>query len=269
MGINPNQINIIDNTGSSAVEGSVIVSKNTGEHLWSSNSSSALKLPSGSTAQRLGAARNGHLRFNTDLATLEMYSEVAPIGWKSVGQLNIDGTFNSPGIAFSSEPNSGLYRPANNQIALSISGAQKVLWTATNQTISTNLTVVGTITANAIVFSGPTAALSPKPTETLNMNDGATNAALGGSFIYAASSKAGMIVDYVLKRGTNFKVGTMIIANSTTAAQVTDTMSASSANIGVTFGVNVSAGNVVVNYTSTTTGQTITGKFSIREWGAF
>lgn len=269
MGINPNQINITDNTGSSAVEGSVVVSKSGGDHVWSSNSTTALKLPTGDTSQRITLGRTGHIRFNTTLKTVELYSETAPIGWRSVGQLNLDGTAAAPAISFSNDTDVGFFRPTENQIALSVAGAQRVLWTATNQTISTNLTVLGTITTNALVYSGPSAALAPLPTETLSMLDGANNVAVGGSMIYPAATRAGMYIDYILKRGTNYKIGTLVVANSTTSAQVAERAYAQPVDIGVSFGVNISGANVVVTYTSSTIGQAITGKFSIRRWDVF
>lgn len=269
MGINPNQLSIIDNTGSSATEGSVILARNTGDHVWSSNSTGSVKIPSGTTAQRNSAPSNGMLRFNTQTRSVEIYSDTAPIGWRTAGQLNISGTASAPAISFSANQNTGFFQPTTNQIALSVAGAQRVLWTATNQTISTNLTVLGTITATSIVFSGPTAALAPLPTETLPLNDAVTNAVVEGSLTYSAASRSGMVVDYILKRGLNFKVGTFVVANNTATATLTDQVSSSTANIGVTFGVNVSGGNVVVNYTSVPSGQSIVGKFSIRKWDSF
>ncbi len=269
MGINPNQINLVDNTGSSALEGSVIVSKNTGEHVWSSNSSASIKLPSGNIAQRNAVAYDGYLRFNIETKSIELFSESAPVGWKSVGQLTPDGTNLAPTFSFSTEPTSGFYRPGLNQIGLSINGSPKSIWSNAGQTINGALTVTGSISASAITFTGPNAALSAKPTETLSMLDGASNATLGGSFTYAGTSKSGMIVDYVLRRGANYKVGTFIVANSATSATITDTLSASSGALGVTFTVNTVSGTVQVLYSSTPTGTAIVGKFSVREWGVF
>lgn len=269
MGINPNQINIVDNTGSSAVEGSVILSKNTGDHVWSSNNTGSIKIPSGTTAQRNGAPIDGYLRFNTDNKSVELYSATAPIGWKSVGQLNIAGTAANPGITFSNNQSTGFFQPNLNQIGLSVGGAQRVLWTATDQTISTNVTIVGTLTVSAINISGSNASLNPLLTETLAMNDGATNAPVGGSLTYNASSCAGMIVDYVLKRGIHYRIGTLAIASNTAAVSLNERATASTADIGVTFGINLSGSNVVVNYTSTSIGQSIVGKFSIRKWDSY
>lgn len=269
MGINPNQINIVDNTGSSAMEGSVILSKNTGDHVWSSNTTGSIKIPSGTTAQRNGAPIDGYLRFNTENKSIEIYSETAPIGWKTTGQLNLAGTAAAPGISFSMNQSSGFFQPNINQIGLSVGGAQRVLWTSNNQTISTDVTIVGTLTVSAINISGTNASLNPLLTETLAMNDGATNAPIGGSLTYSAASRAGMLVDYILKRGTHYRVGTLVVASNTAAVSINERATAATADIGVTFGVNLSGSNVVVNYTSTSIGQSIVGKFSIRKWDSY
>ncbi|MCK9532226.1 MAG: hypothetical protein M0R77_16950 [Gammaproteobacteria bacterium] len=268
MGINPNQISITDITGLAATEGSVILSKNNGDHTWSSNSTGSLKLPAGTTAQRNTAGQNGYLRFNTDTKGLEVYSE-ATLEWKGVGQLALDGTLSAPGISFSNEKTTGFYRPNPNQLALVISNAQRHLWTTTGETVTGNLTVTGSISAASISFVGANAALAAQPTQTLTLNNAATNVAVGGGLTYSASATSGMLVDYILKRGTNFRVGTLTVANSTTTANIAERATAQTVDIGVTFGVNVSSGNVIVTYTTTNTGVNITGKFSIRKWDSF
>lgn len=150
MGINPNQINITDNTGSSAIEGSVIVSKNTGEHVWSSNSTKSILIPVGTTLQRDTIPTTGRFRFNSDTSVPEISRNST---WKTFGQLNLAGTSDAPGIGFVLDPNTGFYQPNDNELGVTINGSPRTVWTQTGMSINYPLSVSGTVTNQGIVFS--------------------------------------------------------------------------------------------------------------------
>lgn len=277
MGINPNQISLTDITGSAAVEGSVILSKNNGENTWSSNSTESLKLPSGTTAQRNTTGINGQFRFNSQTQNLELYTD-ASSAWKSAGQLNIAGAINDPGIAFNrlnaGEIPPGFYHPAANQIGLGLGGAQKVLWAPDMQTVYSDMTVNGTITANAINITGASSLFSTKPVQTLPLYANKPSPfPIGGSLLtYAASQFCGIKVDYMIKRDANFGIGTFLIVNNTTTARLINRAYGSTLGdtnaLGIVFGVSVNGTNVEVNYTSTA-GSDLVGRFSVSQWSAF
>lgn len=68
------------------------------------------------------------------------------------------GTVGNPAIYFSTDTTSGLYRPAANQIGISISGSQVGNWTSTGLSITGTLNTTSLITSNAqnagIIYGG-------------------------------------------------------------------------------------------------------------------
>ena len=82
---------------------------------------------------------------------------------------------------------------------------------------------------------------------------------------YPTSSYNFTIIEYSIQRGTNYRVGRLLIANSSTNPAFSDD-SVEIGTTGVSFTVAVSGGNVEVNYLSTSTGQTGNFKYSIRQW---
>lgn len=73
------------------------------------------------------------------------------------------------------------------------------------------------------------------------------------------------IVEYSIQRGTDRETGRLLIAHDDISA-VSSTDSIATAATGVTFVATLNAGNVEVQYTSTSTGQTGNFKYSIRKW---
>lgn len=162
MGINLNQISTIDDTGSSAQEGSVILSKNNGDNLWSSNSTASLILPVGTTAQRDASPNTGRLRLNTDLSTPELSLNGI---WKAAGQMNIAGSIVAPGISFVNDANTGLFWLSNSgskQIGISVDSSARTTWTSSQMEVLTPM-VTRNITSTGLNFasySGSTVGLT-------------------------------------------------------------------------------------------------------------
>ena len=150
MGINPNQLSIVDNTGSSATEGSVIVSSDTGDNIWSSNATGSIIIPVGNSSQRNSIANTGRLRINTDISAPEISINNS---WKTFGQLNFPGTVTAPGISFALDTGTGFYEPASHQLGLSVNGAARALWTSSQFSVYTPTVITGTLTNAGVIFA--------------------------------------------------------------------------------------------------------------------
>lgn len=96
---------------------------------------------------------------------------------------------------------------------------------------------------------------------TINDNVGSPTLLLN----YPVSSYNFTIVEYSIERGTNYRVGRILIPNSSTNASFSDD-SVEVGSTGVSFTVSVNGGNVELNYLSTSTGQSGEFKYSIRQW---
>jgi hypothetical protein len=82
---------------------------------------------------------------------------------------------------------------------------------------------------------------------------------------YPTSSYNFTVIEYSIQRGTAYRVGRLLIANSSTNPAFSDD-SVEIGTTGVSFTVAVSGGNVEINYVSTSTGQTGELKYSMRQW---
>jgi hypothetical protein len=93
-----------------------------------------------------------------------------------------DGTAAAPGIAFETDPNTGIYRPGADQVAVATNGVQRLLIQ------STGLTVNGTTTLNATTLSlgaeGGANGFINTP-ESLYFNIDSNNNETGKAFIFA------------------------------------------------------------------------------------
>lgn len=119
----------------------------------SRNGSGTYSLPSGNPVVDGGIISSAWAN-NTlsDIAT-ELTSSLDRSGRGAMlSQLKLSsGTAGAPGLAFSSETTSGLYRSASNDLALSIAGTARQHWTATTSTISADTTVnAATTNGNAV-----------------------------------------------------------------------------------------------------------------------
>jgi hypothetical protein len=90
-------------------------------------STGALKLPVGTEAQRPGTPAAGQLRFNDDSDEFEGYDGTA---WGAIGggggggASNLgDGSATTPSVNFSSDTNTGIYRPGDDRLGFATNGA--------------------------------------------------------------------------------------------------------------------------------------------------
>lgn len=65
-----------------------------------------------------------------------------------------DGSVTTPGIGFASEPGTGIYRPAAQEWAVSISGVQELLISTTGITTAVGMVVNGSFTASTVSGTG-------------------------------------------------------------------------------------------------------------------
>lgn len=84
-------------------------------------------------------------------------------------------------------------------------------------------------------------------------------------FNYPVSAYNFTIVEYSIKRGTDYRVGRLLIPNSGIIVSISDDNVDTGAT-GVVLSAALNAGNVEVKYTSTPTGQAGQFKYSIRQW---
>lgn len=85
------------------------------------------------------------------------------------------------------------------------------------------------------------------------------------AFSYDAATYNYAIVEYSLTRNMAKQVGRMLIVNDTSTVSINNDFSNLN-DTGITFSATVSAGNVLVQYTTTNTGFNGFLKYSIRQW---
>lgn len=85
------------------------------------------------------------------------------------------------------------------------------------------------------------------------------------AFSYAAASYEFTIIEFSLTRAGSKAVGILFICNDASTASLTK-QGTDLTDLGVKFSVSVSAGNVNIQYTTTSTGQNAFLKYAIRQW---
>lgn len=85
-------------------------------------------------------------------------------------------------------------------------------------------------------------------------------------FQYSATTYPFVIIEFSLQRNTEFQVGRMLIVNDGTNVSFSVDFVNAVADPDITFSVDISAGNVRLSYTSTSTGFNATMKYSFRRW---
>jgi hypothetical protein len=157
----------------------------------------------------------------------------------SLQKLVLDGKVAAPGLAFASDPDSGLYRIGANNIGLALNGA-KVLDIAT-----TGLSITGTLAASSTI-TGTSASASALA---IGLN-GATNPALQVDASTASSATGVKIKSAAAAAG----VALSVISSGTNEAFGIDAKGSGLINIGSvsTGGLNLAAGggNVALNSTT-------------------
>ncbi len=82
---------------------------------------------------------------------------------------------------------------------------------------------------------------------------------------YATSSFNFAIIEYSIKRGTNYRVGRLLVTNSGSVVDLTDDNTETGVT-GVTFSAIINSGNVEIQYTTTSTGNDADYKYTIKKW---
>jgi hypothetical protein len=85
------------------------------------------------------------------------------------------------------------------------------------------------------------------------------------AFSYSATDYNYAIVEYSLTRSTSKQVGRMLVVNDSVNVSLNNDFSNLN-DTGVVFSATVSAGNVLIQYTTTDTGFNAFLKYSIRQW---
>ena len=160
-----------------------------------------------------------------------------------------DGTGAAPGIAFESDPDSGIYSAGANQVAISTGGSQRLL------VESTGLTVNGTTTLNGTTLSlgaeGGANGFINAP-ESIYFNIDSNNGETGKTFIFAHNATDNSGVE-LLRIQDDGKVG---IGNSTPGSyyeQADDLVIGSTSNNGITI-VSGTTSNGRIHFADGTTG---------------
>jgi len=89
---------------------------------------------------------------------------------------------------------------------------------------------------------------------------------LGTVFSYSAASYKFTFIRYSIERNGNYKCGTVLITNDATTPAIADNGFVELGSTGVTFLAAISAGNVQLQYSTTTTGFNASMKYSITQW---
>ncbi len=84
-------------------------------------------------------------------------------------------------------------------------------------------------------------------------------------FTFVAATYRFAVIEYSAERNGEYRTGRILVSNNGTTTGFSDDF-VETAVLGVTFDSNISAGNVEIRYTSTSTGFTGTFKYTIRKW---
>ena len=100
------------------------------------------------------------------------------------------------------------------------------------------------------------------------IESGITDATVGGTiFSVSASQSENMMLEYSVVRGTNKRIGHLLITHQNIAGDIPiNDVSADTDDLGVTFSAEVSGGNVILKYTSSSTGSGATMKYILKRW---
>jgi hypothetical protein len=88
----------------------------------------------------------------------------------------------------------------------------------------------------------------------------------GTVFSYVASSNKFTFIEYSIERNTNVRCGRLLIVSDGTSVSIADNGYVELSAIGVTFGVSISLGTVSLTYTTTSTGNNASFKYSLKQW---
>lgn len=179
--------------------------------------------------------------------------------------LTADGSVGNPAYSFISDLDTGIYRSAANTIAFAAGGIN--VGTVDN-TSSWNFGTSGVGALHNFYTSGITltssggSVLTQESITNTTLADNTTNGIVN---TYPSASNAYFVIDYGAVRGANKETGTIHIVSDGTTPQLT-TKSVTIGDIGTTFTVDISGGNVRLKYTTTSTGTAVTMHFAVRRW---
>jgi len=98
----------------------------------------------------------------------------------------------------------------------------------------------------------------------VTLNDNTSNGTVA-TFVSATTNV--VFIQYSLKRGTNFQVGELKIVNDGTSPQIIDA-NKDIGDCGTTFSVSISGSNLLLQYTTTSTGTAVSMKYLPVSWAA-
>jgi len=227
--------------------------------------SGGILLPAGNNAERPATGSLlGLLRYNTAGDVFEGFTTggwsvlqstgasgfLATAGGTLTGNLvfsggglqiqNVSGTAPAPSYSFALYPGSGLFNSGANQVAIATAGTTRVTVLA-NGTVDIN----GLQIVPPISLSLPDNTASPTPITSFPVT-------------YNAA-----VIEYSLRRAGATDIGTLYVANDSGTATSTQT---AMANLGVSFTFSIGGGNVVLNYTTTSTGNATSMCYHMRRW---
>lgn len=254
--INLNQINVIDSV-SITPDGSVPIAVQFGDNLWSGNYKKGMLVPKGDTSERFATPDDGYLRYNTDLAEFEGFTNS---DWRPTGQLTIDGDNTDPSRSFVSDPTTGSYLISAGNYGITAGGSVAIQISVTDTTIKNDLIVEDSIFAGSGINDMETTA-----TQVTSLLANQTDTVIAAPLTYDGTTYQAVIVDYLVQRDVGSAVGILYIVNDGTDVSITDT-SVSVNNTDITFTATITTGTVEVKYTSTV-GNDATMKYVVRRWG--
>ena len=142
--LNVNQFNTVDSVNV-ALDGSIPVAIQFGDNLWSSNYPDGILLSKGTTAERSATPIDGYIRYNTDLAEFEGFTNA---GWRPTGQLTIDGSAVLPSRSLISDNSTGTFLIGSEDFGISVGGSLRIEVTADETFICDELRVDGILGGN-------------------------------------------------------------------------------------------------------------------------
>lgn len=93
----------------------------------------------------------------------------------------------------------------------------------------------------------------------------ADNTSAGTVFSYPTASNVSIVIEYGIKRGTNYETGTILLVTDGTNVRI-DPRSTAIGDCGNTFSATVSGSNINLLYTTTSTGTAGKIRYNVRRW---
>ena len=140
--------------------------------------------------------------------------------------------------------------------------------TTVSSTYTITLPTAAPTAATNLTYNGTNYVWAPAPGAvsliSVILNDATTN---GTAATFVSATTNVLFIQYSLKRGTNYQIGELKIVNDGTSPEIIDA-NVPIGDCGTIFSVVISGSNLLLQYTTTSTGTNVNMKYSPTSWAA-